>query len=58
MCTVLSAYKQVLFYVNAGIVGTDGQTWVSLYLACEVGSTSEIESNASSESRLPFHSPH
>ncbi|KAL1950799.1 hypothetical protein VTO73DRAFT_5923 [Trametes versicolor] len=26
---------QVLFYVNAGIVGTDGQTWVSLYLACE-----------------------
>lgn len=50
MRTVLRAYKQVLFYVNAGIVGTDGQTWVSLYLACEVGSTSEIESNASSES--------
>ncbi|KAI0632493.1 hypothetical protein C8Q77DRAFT_1125977 [Trametes polyzona] len=26
---------QILFYANAGIVGTDGQTWVSLYLACE-----------------------
>ncbi|KAI0647708.1 hypothetical protein C8Q79DRAFT_951562 [Trametes meyenii] len=26
---------QILFYPNAGIVGTDGQTFVSLYLACE-----------------------
>ncbi|KAI0669174.1 hypothetical protein C8Q78DRAFT_1042001 [Trametes maxima] len=26
---------QILFYSNAGIVGTDGQTFVSLYLACE-----------------------
>ncbi|KAI0357371.1 hypothetical protein OH77DRAFT_1422218 [Trametes cingulata] len=26
---------QILFYANSGIVGTDGQTFVSLYLACE-----------------------
>lgn len=27
---------QVLFYANSGNVGTDGQTFVSLYLWCEV----------------------
>ncbi|KAI0769841.1 hypothetical protein C8Q74DRAFT_1201937 [Fomes fomentarius] len=26
---------QILFYANSGNVGTDGQTFVSLYLACE-----------------------
>lgn len=32
-----SQYAQILFYPNSGIVNADGQGFVSLYLACEVG---------------------
>lgn len=29
--------RQILFYPNSGVVNPEGQGFVSLYLACEVG---------------------